>query len=521
MARIQKILIVGGGTAGWLTACYLAKTLGAGRPGAIGIKLVESRDIGILGVGEGTWPTIRATLAAIGIDEARFIRESTATFKQGVHFAHWARAAGSAGADHYFHPFNQPSYKGDGLHLLPYWLLGAAGDVPFAEAATMQKRVVDASRAPKRFGDADYQGPMNYAFHFDASKFAALLSAHGKSLGVEHDYVNVRDVELDEQGAIAGIVTEEAGTLHADLYIDCSGFRALLIGKALGSAFRDVNDTLFADRALALQVPYDRPDAPIASCTIATGHEAGWTWDIGLHERRGTGYVYSSRHTDDARAEEILRAYVGNVGEGLTPRLLKFRTGYRETQWIKNCVAVGLSAGFLEPLESTGIGLIEMAAYLIGHLFPFDGDTTRVAAEFNAQMTGRFERVVDFLKLHYCLSQRSEPFWRDNVDPATIPATLQDKLAMWRCRPPHRLDFINDLEMFPPSSWQFVLYGMEFKTELAPARTAFPQFDAARQEFHTLRQVTGHAVNDLPPHRAYIDHVIRHGALPQRARVAV
>jgi tryptophan halogenase len=264
-------------------------------------------------------------------------------------------------------------------------------------------------------------------------------------------------------------------------------------------------------------VPYDRPDAPIASYTIATGHEAGWTWDIGLHERRGTGYVYSSLHTDDARAEEILRAYVGKAGEGLTPRLLKFRTGYRDRQWIKNCVAVGLSAGFLEPLESTGIGLIEQAAYLIAHLFPFDGDTSRIAAQFNAQMSGRFERIVDFLKLHYCLSQRSESFWRDNTDPATIPATLRDKLAMWRSRPPHRLDFINDLEMFPSSSWQFVLYGMEFATDLEPSRAAFPQFDAARTEFQTLQKVAGHAVNDLPSHRVLIDYIDQHGALPQRA----
>lgn len=522
MQRIRSILIVGGGTAGWLTACYLARMLGGSWPGGIRVKLIESREIGILGVGEGTFPTIKATLSAIGIDEARFLRESNATFKQGVKFVDWLRAPGSKGRDHYFHPFNQPSYKGDGLHLLPYWLLGAAGDVPFAEAATMQKRVVDASRAPKRFGDGDYHGPMNYAYHFDAAKFASLLSAHGQSLGVEHQYANVRDAELAADGSIAGIVTEEHGTLHADLYVDCTGFRSLLIGKALGAPFRDISDTLFADRAVAMQVPYDRPDAEIASYTLATAHEAGWTWDIGLHERRGTGYVYSSRHTDDARAEEILRRYVGKAGDGLTPRLLKFRTGYRELQWIKNCVAVGLSAGFLEPLESTGIGLIEMAAYMIAHLFPFDGDTSRVAAEFNAQMTGRYLRNIDFLKLHYCLTRRTDSqFWIDNADAASIPTTLADKLAMWRCRPPHRLDFISDLEMFLPSSWQFVLYGMEYETDLHPSRSAFPHVEAARNEFQTLRQVAAHAVNDLPSHRALVDYVVKNGALPQRARPRV
>ncbi|OEZ62144.1 flavin-dependent tryptophan halogenase RebH [Duganella sp. HH105] len=515
---VKNILIVGGGTAGWLTAAFLARTLGADAdPGAGGdsvrITLVESKEIGIIGVGEGTFPSIRGTLAAIGIDEARFIRECNATFKQGIKFTDWVRPPGTPGNDHYFHPFSLPSQRPGGPELLPYWLQGAApAGVGFAAAATMQKRVADAAHAPKRFNDADFMGPLNYAYHFDAGKFAALLSTHAQSLGVRHVLATVERVSLDEQGAIGAVHTKEAGELTADLYIDCTGFRAALIGDALGTPFRNINDTLFVDRALAMQVPYDTADAPIPSYTIATAHEAGWTWDIGLHQRRGIGYVYSSRHTDDARAEQVLRAYIGEASDGLNPRQLKLNVGYREQHWVKNCVAVGLSGGFLEPLESSGIGLIETAAYLVSYLFPHDGDMAPVAKVFNEMMKARYERIVDFVKLHYCLTQRRDhAFWTDNTDPASIPASLRDKLAMWRRRAPHRMDFVVDLEMYPPSSWQYVLYGMEYPTAQYANASTLPRFDEARREFQMIEQMSQRALADLPTHRALIDHFLQRG----------
>ncbi|WP_295998118.1 tryptophan halogenase family protein [Rugamonas sp.] len=523
---VKNILIVGGGTAGWLTAAFLAKTLGidaSGKTGGgVGITLVESPEIGILGVGEGTFPSLRGTLAAIGIDEARFVSECNATFKQGVKFVDWVRPRGASkpGRDHYFHPFSMPSQRAGGPELLPYWLQGAAGaDTPFAAAATMQKRVADASHAPKRSADADFMGPFNYAYHFDAVRFAALLCTHAQSLGVRRVQATVERVELAADGAIAAVVTADGATLTADLYIDCSGFRARLIGEALGTPFKAIDDVLFVDRALALQVPYERPDAPIPSYTISTAHEAGWTWDIGLHERRGTGYVYSSRHTSDERAEQVLRDYIGPASAGLTPRLLKLRVGYREQHWVKNCVAVGLSGGFLEPLESSGIGLIETAAYLVSHLFPHDGQFEPTARLFNELMTARYERIVDFVKLHYCLTQRSDhPFWTDNADPASIPSTLRDKLAMWRSRPPHRLDFIVDLEMYPPSSWQYVLYGMQFQTKMDAHAAALPRTADARREFQTIAQLAQRAVADMPTHRALVEHYrARHAALGRRA----
>ncbi len=516
MKPVQEVLIVGGGTAGWLTAAYLAKTLGCGAPGAVRITLVESSTIGIIGVGEGSFPSLRGTLAAVGIDEARFVRDAQATFKQGIRFDHWVRAPGASGPSRYFHPFSQPSQRPGGPELLPYWLLGEAGrDTPFAAAATLQSHVADASHAPKRASDAPFQGSLNYAYHFDAGRLATLLGEHARSLGVRHLIGTVEKVDLNPQGDIGAVHTREQGALHADLYIDCTGFRAGLIGSALGVPWRGLEDTLFVDRALAVQVPYERADAAIASYTISSAQEAGWIWDIGLQQRRGLGYVYSSRHTDDARAEQVLRQYAGPLAQDLPVRRLDLKVGYRERPWVGNCVAVGLSGGFLEPLEASGVGLVETAAYLIAHRFPYDGEMAAAARGFNDFMRQRYERTVDFIKLHYALTQRRDTaFWTDNAELRSIPASLQERLALWRCRPPHRLDFLTDIEMYPPSSWQYVLYGMEHRTELKAAAAGYPRRADARREFDTLRQLGPRALADLPPHRTLVEQLCARAGAP-------
>lgn len=512
MPRLQKILIVGGGTAGWLTACYLAKTLNAGAPDSIQVELVESPNIGALGVGEGTFPSLRGTLAAIGLDERRFLVGAGATFKHGVHFFDWVRPPETPGAHDYFHPFNLPSQRPGGPELLPYWLLGAAPPgAPFAASVTMQQRVVEACRAPKRATDGDYQGPMNYAYHFDAARFATVLVEHGQSLGVKRHLATVERAELDATGAIESVLTSELGRLNADLYIDCTGMRASLIGSALASPFRSLREYLFCDRAVALQVPYATPDAPMRPCTVSTAQKSGWIWDIGLQQRRGTGHVYSSQHTDADQAEQVMRRYLGPDADKLEARHIKFEPGYRPEPWRKNCVAVGLSAGVVEPLESTGIALIELGAYLISHLLPGDSsDMSSTARMFNQMMSARYERILDFVKLHYCISKRRDSqFWIDNTDPSSIPPSLQERLTMWRHRPPHRLDFVTDLEMFLPASWQYILYGMEFETDFEPMRSAWPRIEDARREMATIRQVAEHAVVDLPPHRDLIEQLCR------------
>jgi tryptophan halogenase len=518
MSTIDDILIVGGGTAGWLTATYLARHLGANRPGGVRVTLIESSDIGILGVGEATFPTILKTLASIGIDEARFMRNSSATFKQGIRFVDWVRPPENGRHGHYYHPFQLPrpfQVPGEGspLELLPYWLMGeAAPGVSFAAAVSLQEAVCDAGRSPKRLTDAGYRGPLNYAFHLDAGKFATFLAEVGQELGVRRLIGTVEKVNLDESGAIASLVSKEHGELRAGLYVDCTGFRGQLIGDALGVKFQPKNDIVFNDRAVAMQVPYLRTTDPIAPYTISTAHEAGWTWDIGLDQRRGVGYVYSSRYTDDTRAEEILRQYIGPAAGGLNARKLKFPIGWRERHWHRNCVAVGLAGGFMEPLESTGILLIEAAIYMLAAYFPRTGGMEEAANLYNRLMTKRYERILDFIKMHYCISQRRDTdYWRDNTKPETCPDSLLEALEMWRHRTPGRLDFVMDHETFATGNYQFVLYGMEFRTDLGGNRANYPHAARAREEFARVQQASRRAVAALPSHREVVERIHQSG----------
>jgi tryptophan halogenase len=499
----RTLLIVGGGTAGWLTAAYLAKALGP----SVGITLLESPDIGIIGVGEGTFPTIRDTLRFLGIDEAAFVRDTSATFKQGVHFRDWLHAPRHAGDHHsYFHPFEPPFYA-EGTSLVPYWLLqDDASRPPFAEAVTIQNRVAAARRGPKQSSEGDFEGPLNYAYHFDAVGLSRVLADRARQLGVTHLPGRVGEVAMAENGWIDHLVTD-AGRLQADLYIDCTGFRAELIGRAMGSPFRSVADHLFTDRAITCKLPYDRADAPIESYTVASAHEAGWIWDIGLAGARGIGCVYSSRYIDDDRAAAILADYAGARAGEVATRQLRFDAGYRERPWIGNCVAVGLSGGFLEPLESTGVVLIEAAVGMIAELFPHHGPADLPARRFNELMTARYATIVTFLKLHYCLSRRPEPFWRDNADPATIPERLRDLLEQWRYRPPSRFDFMIDVESFAFFNYQYILYGMGFQTDLSAGRSDFPDTAEAERLFARIKGYGERATLDLPMHRTLVEQL--------------
>lgn len=507
----KQIVIVGGGTAGWITAGYLAKALNSSSPKGVAITLVESAEIGILGVGEGTFPTIRKTLMRIGADEAELLRECDATLKQGARFARWRFTPGqeNGNPDHYMHPFAVSSGRGS-LDLLPYWLLGVeGGNSNWDEVNTIQKRVSDASLAPKRIVDPPFSGPLNYAYHFDAAKLAVYLRQCAIRSGVHHITDTVDRVLVDERGHISGVETRANGTLAGDLYIDCTGFRAELIGKTLGVPYRSCRDVLFCDSALAMQVPYDRPDAPIASYTISTAHEAGWTWDIGLHHRRGIGHVYSSDHTSDARAEAILRGYIGPAAAQLEPRKFRFNAGYRETNWSKNCVAIGLSSGFFEPLEATGIIFAEVAAVMLANLFPWNGNFETPAKQFNELMLRRYERALEFIKLHYCLTKRRDSqFWIDNADPKSTPDSLLDLLERWRFRVPSDLDTDPKIDIFPPESWQYVLYGMGFRTDLSDSAGTYRYFDDAKAQFEDLRQQARYAPTVLPTNRDLINSVM-------------
>lgn len=498
----KQILIVGGGTAGWLTAGYLARRLGADLPGGADVRLVESSAIGILGVGEGTFPTIRKTLATIGVDEADLIRRCGATFKQGAKFVGWRTGNG----DQYLHAFQAVDDR-SGLDLLPYWLLGAAGDEGWDEASTPQRNAADACRAPKLPSHPDYVGPLNYAFHFDAVMLAQLLRDQAIANGVAHLVDTVSEVLLGEDGAIGGVRTEANGVLTADLYIDCTGFRAELIGKALGVPWRGCRDVLFCDSALAVQLPYPEPDSPIASTTLSTAQGAGWIWDIGLDRRRGVGHVYSSDHTGNADAEAALRAYAGPAADTLEIRKFRFEAGYREINWHRNCVAIGLSSGFFEPLESTGIILSEVAAALVANLFPWGGDFETSARQFNTIMRRRYERALDFIKLHYLLSERRDTdFWRDNAAPGSARDSLHDLLERWRFRPPTEIDIDPNVDIFAEASWQYVLYGMGWRTDLSARAGLYRYHDEARAAFAEVRRQARFAIDNLPSNRQLVDY---------------
>jgi len=517
---LDGIVIVGGGTAGWLTAALLAKRLGADKPNGVRVTLIESSEIGTIGVGEGTFPTFRRTLRTIGVGEAEFMRECSAAFKQAIRFVDWEHAPVNGKHTHYYHPFNVPHLMAMGADMAPYWALGEAGKgVPFSDATTLQDKVVDALKAPKRIDDAAYDGPMNYAYHLDAAKLAVFLKNTGVKLGVRHLIGNVADVVLDEQGAIARLETVEHGTLEAGLYIDCTGFAGMLIGRALGEPWRDVTNMLFVDRAVAMQVPYASEKTQIFPATISSAHESGWTWDIGLDTRRGIGFCYSGKYTDDDRAEEILRGYIGPAAEGRNARRLKMRVGYRDRQWVKNCVSIGLSAGFLEPLESTGIIQIEAAAHMIAEYFPRHGDMERVAQHFSTIMRRRFELAVDFIKLHYFLTKRTDhAFWIDNARLETASDALRDKIELWKRRPPTSLDFDTTYEAFKYQSYQYILFGLGFRPDMEGNESAYPFGEEARREFGRVQAASQQALKALPDHRALLDEIYANGFRPKAAR---
>jgi tryptophan 7-halogenase len=470
--RIQSVVIVGGGTAGWLTAGIIAARHQARmKTGSFCVTLIESPDIRIIGVGEGTWPTMRSSLERMGVSETELFRQCDAAFKQGGKFAGWTTGAPD---DAYYHPLMLPQGFTQ-LNLVPHWMRHRPGR-SFCDFVTPQGRLCDEGLAPKTITSAEYGAFANYAYHLDAGKFAPFLAKHctGK-LGVRHVLADVVQVNQRESGDIESVLTPQVGEVSGDLFIDCSGFAALLIGKTLGVGFKDCSDTLFCDTALAVQVPYEAPDAPMASHTIATAQEAGWIWDICLPTRRGIGHVYSSRHSGEEAARETLQRYIGPQHKDLPVRKIPIRSGHRQTFWKNNCIAVGLAGGFLEPLESSAIVLVELSAKLIAEQMPANREVMDIVAKrFNDVTTYRWGRIIDFLKLHYVLTRRTDTsFWRDNVDPATVPERLKELLTLWKYHSPWFFDEFDRLEeVFPAASYQYVLYGMGFETEVAPEDTA-------------------------------------------------
>ena len=468
---VRRVVIVGGGTAGWLTACVLAAEFETSE--RFSITLLESPDAPTIGVGEGTWPSMRSTLKKIGLNEAEFLRRCQGSLKQGTFFRNWLHARGES----YYHPFSPPAGYSE-TNLAEVWLQSASTKQSFAHAVTPQCRICDEGGTAKQLGIPDYAYALNYGYHLDAGAFAAMLMEHAvANLGVSHLQDHVERIDCDSQGYVDTLHTRSGLEVPGDFFIDCSGFSALLLGGHYGVPLKSVDSVLFNNRALATQLSYASPEDNIKSTTWATAQSTGWIWDIGLRDRRGIGLVFSSAHTDESVAETVLLDYLGqatatgHTESGWTdPRLIKFTPGYRETPWHKNCVAVGLAAGFVEPLEASALVMVELAARAIADRFPAQRCVMATLAErFNREFAQRWEHIIEFLKLHYVLSRRDDSsYWRDHRHQDSVPDTLQQRLALWHTEPPWHPEDQRPDELFPSASYQYVLMGMDFKPRATP-----------------------------------------------------
>ncbi|WP_020208685.1 tryptophan halogenase family protein [Gilvimarinus chinensis] len=509
---IQSIVIVGGGTAGWLSAGVIAARLNATQEKPVKVTLIESPNIPIVGVGEGTWPTMRNTLKKMGVRETDFIRECHVSFKQGAKFARWHTGKTE---DAYYHPLILPQGFNH-INLAPHWQVQPRG-TSFSQAVCPQDALCERSLAPKMITTPEYQGLANYAYHLDAGAFSNFLTRHcTETLGVQHILDEVVGIKTANNGDISALLTESGAELAADLFIDCTGFKSKLLGEHYQIPFKSCSDILFADTALAVHLPYQQPDTEIASHTISTAQSAGWIWDIGLASRRGVGHVFASRYTDRDSAYRELAEYAAQTGhklDNLSVREIPITPGHREKFWHKNCVAVGLSAGFLEPLEASALVLVEISADFIASQLPANRavmDT--VARRFNRTFHYRWERIIDFLKLHYMLTVRDDnDFWIDNRDPVSIPDSLHELIELWRYHPPWDNDFDHATEVFPAASYQYVLYGMGFHTQAHPAGLSAQQKQLAKQAFAKNIEMTQKLASVLPGNRELINKIYRHG----------
>lgn len=423
--RIQRVVIVGGGTAGWMTAAGLSALL---KGLNIRIDLVESEEIGTVGVGEATIPHIRNFNQRIGLEENEFMARTQATFKLGIEFRDWGRLG-----DSYIHPFGAYGRSMDRVGFHHHWLrlrrAGAAADIhdySLPVVAARKGRFVRPDADPRSL-----LSTFSYAFQFDAGLYARYLRDRAEAAGVVRTEGKVAHVELDsENGHIRSVKLERGERIAGDLFIDCSGFRGLLIEGALQAGYEDWTPWLPCDRAVA--VPCDTVEAA-TPYTRATALEAGWSWRIPLQHRVGNGYVYSSSFlSDDAAVERVLGRLEGPARA--EPRLLRFTAGRRRRQWMRNCVSIGLSSGFLEPLESTSIHLIQAAITTLVELFPDQGFDPADEDEFNRIMALEYDRIRDFLVLHYTATQRDDtPFW-NHCRTMETPGTLKEKVALFKER---------------------------------------------------------------------------------------
>ena len=489
---LQEIVIVGGGSAGWMTAAALSDALGP----ACSITLIESEVIGTVGVGEATIPPIRNFNQRLGIDEATFVRETSGSYKLGIQFVDWARIGHS-----YFHPFGQYGAEFDKVPFYHHWMnesLSGRTSGPiddFSMCWAMAKAGKFAQPSPDR---RMIQSTFDYAYHFDAGLYAAFLRRFAEARGVKRIEGRVTKVDQrPDDGFIDSVTLEDGTEISGEFFVDCSGFRGLLIEGALETGYENWQHWLPCDRAVAAPCESAGEFTPY---TRSTAKSAGWQWRIPLQHRTGNGYVHCSSFIEEDEARDVLLSSLD--GEPMSePRTLRFVTGRRRKFWDKNCVAIGLSAGFMEPLESTSLHLIQYGILRLIALMPDAEMSPLLAREYNAQTTAEYERIRDFLILHYKATERDDSeLWR-YCSAMEIPDSLQYKIDHFRN---YGLLVADERELFANPSWIAVYLGQGITPRRAPALAQMRDQVPVRERFEMIAKAMSDAVIQMPSHAEFI-----------------
>lgn len=515
--NIQSVVIVGGGSAGWMTAAYLSRALGKN----VQIKLVESGKISTIGVGEATFSTIKVFFDFLGLEEHEWMPHCNATYKLAIKFVNW----NSSGC-HFYHPFQRYDIV-DGFNTGEWWL--KCGSDAFDYSCFVVPAICDRKCSP-RFLDgrvyddkvqeqfkperafqknvlADLKIQYPYAYHFNASLLARFLTDYGIQHGVEQIIDDVEEVKLRENGFIDHLVLKERGVLKGDLFVDCTGFRGLLINQTLKEPFIPFAESLLCDRAVAMQVPKDIQKVGINPYTTATALSAGWVWNIPLYGRDGTGYVYSSAFLTQDEAEEEFRKHLGSASDGLKALHIKMRVGRNRNSWVKNCVAIGLSSGFVEPLESTGIFFIQHGIEELVSHFPDKEFRSELITSYNKAIARCIDGVREFLTMHYVGSTRADtPFWKATNE-LVRPGDLSERLKLWKVRLPSNRTINTDYHGFEAYSYSVMLLGLGYRPERH--LPILDQLDDrnVRAAFQAIKERANNLCNSLPSQYEYLTAV--------------
>ncbi|MFC0432518.1 tryptophan halogenase family protein [Kutzneria buriramensis] len=509
----KKVVIVGGGTAGWMTASYL-KAAFADR---VDVTLVESGKVGTIGVGEATFSDIRHFFEFLDLREEDWMPACNATYKLAVRFENWREPG-----HHFYHPFEQVRTV-EGFPLTDWWLQNRPSD-RFDKDCFVLASLCDAERSPRhldgsmfendyvdgsdnlhRMTMSEHQGKTQfpYAYHFEAALLAKFLTGYAVDRGAKHLIDDVRHVALDDRGWVSHVVTAEHGEIHGDLFIDCTGFRAVLLNQALGEPFISFQDTLPNDSAVALQVPQDMFERGIRPCTTATAQEAGWIWTIPLFNRIGTGYVYAKDYCSPEEAERTLREFVGPAGADAEANHIRMRIGRSRNSWVNNCVAIGLSSGFVEPLESTGIFFIHHAIEQLVRHFPDQAWNPVHRDQYNSAVANVQEGIREFLVLHYLSAARSDTrYWRDTKT-RRVPDALAERIEQWKVQLPDSESIMPYYHGLPPMSYMCILLGGGAIPLRPSPALGLVDDSLAREEFQLIADKARTLVDKLPNQYEY------------------